>query len=158
MAMRLPEASRDLLESHMKRAGGGAVQAIPSAHIESISNRITLLFSGAKDSFADVELCMHAVPEFNQKVYAITRSILPGHTLTYGEIARRMGDAGAARAVGKALGENPFPPVVPCHRVLSTAIGSAVKLGGFSGGDGVKTKLRMLQIEQAQIGEEPSLF
>jgi len=87
-------------------------------------------------------------------VYEITRAIPPGRTLTYGEVARRLGDPNAARAVGQALGHNPFAPVVPCHRVLAAHSGA----GGFSAEGGVVTKLRMLQIEKAQMGSEPGLF
>jgi methylated-DNA-[protein]-cysteine S-methyltransferase len=69
-------------------------------------------------------------------------------------VAARLGEPGAARAVGRALGHNPFAPVVPCHRVLAAATGP----GGFSAEGGVATKLRMLQIEKAQLGSEPGLF
>ena len=80
-------------------------------------------------------------------------SIGPGATLTYGEIAELLGDRLLARDVGEALGHNPFPIIVPCHRVL--AAGS--KLGGFSAPGGVRTKLRLLEIEGAQPGG-PTLF
>lgn len=78
---------------------------------------------------------------------------MPGETVTYGEIARRLSDPGAARAVGQALGSNPFAPVVPCHRVLA-ADGRA---GGFSANGGVTTKLRLLLIEHARFNG-PGLF
>ncbi|HEY8358038.1 MAG TPA: MGMT family protein, partial [Ramlibacter sp.] len=74
--------------------------------------------------------------------------------LTYGEVARRIGDPGAARAVGQALGSNPFAPVVPCHRVLA----AGGRSGGFSAEGGAATKLRMLQMEQARFDGEPGLF
>ena len=77
----------------------------------------------------------------------------PGETMTYGEMARRLGEPGAARAVGQALGANPFAPVVPCHRILAAHSGG----GGFSAPGGVATKLRMLQIEKARFGG-PGLF
>ena len=71
----------------------------------------------------------------------------PGETLTYGEIAVRLGDRLLARDVGAALGQNPWPIVVPCHRV--TAAGG--KLGGFSARGGVNTKVRLLALEGAQV-------
>ena len=89
-----------------------------------------------------------AYSEFHQRVYAIARRIAPGHTRTYGEVAQELGDKSLARAVGQALGRNPFAPIVPCHRVLA----ANGKPGGFSGGGGVATKLRMLAIE----GTSPS--
>jgi methylated-DNA-[protein]-cysteine S-methyltransferase len=97
---------------------------------------------------------MRDVPEFNQRVYAAARAIPPGRTLTYGEVAQQIGEPGAARAVGQALGHNPFAPVVPCHRILAAGNGG----GGFSAEGGVATKLRMLQIEHARMGPQPSLF
>lgn len=74
--------------------------------------------------------------------------------MTYGEIATQIGEPFAARAVGQALGHNPFAPVVPCHRILAANSGS----GGFSAEGGVATKLRMLQVEKARFGAEPGLF
>lgn len=88
------------------------------------------------------------VPDFNRSVYDIARTIPPGSTLTYGEIAERLGDRSLARDVGHALGQNPFPVIVSCHRVM--AVGG--KTGGFSAPGGVSTKMRMLTIERAQLG------
>jgi methylated-DNA-[protein]-cysteine S-methyltransferase len=96
-------------------------------------------------------LDMERVPEFNRRVYAAARAIPPGETLTYGEVAERIGERGAAQAVGQALGRNPFPIVVPCHRVLAAGGG----LGGFSAPGGVDTKRCMLAIEGAGT---PALF
>jgi methylated-DNA-[protein]-cysteine S-methyltransferase len=87
-------------------------------------------------------------------VYAAAQDILPGKTQTYGEIATLLGEPGSARAVGQALGHNPFPIIVPCHRVLA----SGAQSGGFSAPGGVSTKLRMLLIEGAEIGGAPGLF
>ena len=89
---------------------------------------------------------MDDVPPFPRRVYEVTRTIPPGATLSYGDVAVRLGAPGSARAVGRALGQNPFPIVVPCHRVLATG----GKAGGFSGSGGVATKLRLLSIEGAQ--------
>lgn len=93
------------------------------------------------------------IPDFNRRVYAIARQIPPGRTMTYGEIAQRLGDKALARAVGQAMGENPTPIVMPCHRVLA----ASGKTGGFSAPGGVATKLRLLTIERAQPGG-PTLF
>jgi len=90
---------------------------------------------------------MDQVPAFHRRVYEVARAIPPGMTLSYGEIAARAGAPGAARAVGQALGRNPFPIVVPCHRVLA----AGGKIGGFSAQGGIATKRRMLAIEGAQL-------
>ena len=95
-----------------------------------------------------------AVPEFHSRVYAYTRTLQPGQTATYGEVAAALGAPDAARAVGQALGANPFAPIVPCHRVLA----AGGKPGGFSGGQGALTKLRMLELEGGAWGGTLSLF
>ena len=97
---------------------------------------------------------MEGVPEFERRVYEVARRIPPGATLTYGEIAARLGDKLLARDVGQALGRNPFPIVIPCHRVLA----AGGKTGGFSARGGVATKMKMLQIEGAITSDEPLLF
>lgn len=102
---------------------------------------------------ATVPLDMALAPPFHQQVWQATRRIPMGQTLTYGEFAALLGLPGAARAVGQALGANPFAPIVPCHRVLAKGQGA----GGFSAPGGVATKLRMLQVERACFGA-PGLF
>ena len=87
---------------------------------------------------------MEQVPPFHRRVYETARSIAPGQTLSYGDLAARLGQPGAARAVGQALGKNPFALVVPCHRVLA----ADGRMGGFSANGGVTTKLRLLSIER----------
>ena len=109
---------------------------------------------GVLPDLQEIALDEFAVPAFHSRVYAFTRALEPGRTSTYGEVAAALGEAGAARAVGQALGANPFAPIVPCHRVL--AAGRAP--GGFSGGQGALTKLRMLEIEGGAWGGTQSLF
>jgi methylated-DNA-[protein]-cysteine S-methyltransferase len=101
----------------------------------------------------DVTIDTDGLPELNRKVYVIARTIPPGSTLTYGEIAERLGDKLLAREVGQALGQNPIPLIVPCHRVLA----AGGKTGGFSAPGGVVSKLRLLTIEGAQPNG-PTLF
>lgn len=112
------------------------------------------LLQGGHDDLAHIVLDMRGVSEFHQRIYAIARRIPPGQTRTYGEIAEELGDKGLARAVGQAMGHNPFAPVVPCHRVLA----AGNKPGGFSAGGGALTKLRMLAIEDARPNGMASLF
>jgi methylated-DNA-[protein]-cysteine S-methyltransferase len=109
---------------------------------------------GEASDLAPVALDMDRVPEFNGRVYAVAPDMPPGATLTYGEIAGRPVDRGLARAVGQALGHNPFPIVVPCHRVLA----AGGKRGGFSANGGVRTKRRRLAIEGAPAIGGPMLF
>ena len=127
------------------RPDGEAARAVAavSAHLRGEASEI--------DAIA---LDMRAIAPFNRQVYEITRAIPRGQTLTYGEIAKRLGASGAARAVGRALGQNPIPIIVPCHRVLA----AGGKTGGFSADGGVETKLRILTIEKARTSAEPSLF
>ena len=111
------------------------------------------LLEGRRDQLLDIELDLDDIGPFERSVYEVTRAIPPGETLTYGEVARRIGEPGAARAVGQALGANPLPIVIPCHRVL----GAGGQLVGFSANGGTETKRRMLLIEGA-TAVPPSLF
>ncbi|OGS63640.1 MAG: 6-O-methylguanine DNA methyltransferase [Elusimicrobia bacterium RIFOXYB2_FULL_62_6] len=87
---------------------------------------------------------MKAYTPFQRAVWRACMAIPAGETRSYGWIARRIGRPGAARAVGSALGKNPFAPAVPCHRVIS----SDGSLGGFSAPGGLKTKARLLAKEK----------
>ncbi len=119
---------------------------------EAIEGIVALLRGEPRD-LTGVAIDNSRTPEFNAKVYAITRAIPPGRTITYGEIATQLGDKLLARDVGQALGENPCPLVMPCHRVVA----ANGKPGGFSAAGGVVTKLKLLSIEGAQPGG-PTLF
>lgn len=129
------------------------VTAPPTVIADAIAG-IQALLRGAPRDLQEVPLDMDGVPPFHQRVYTISRQILPGHTLTYGEVAKRLGSPGSARAVGQALGANPFSIVVPCHRVLA----AGYKLGGFSAPGGGDTKRRVLAIEGALAPGTLTLF
>lgn len=101
----------------------------------------------------DVVLDWHGVPDFSRAVYQLALAIEPGQTRSYGELADDLGGKGMARAVGQALGANPFAPVVPCHRILA-AHGAR---GGFSANGGTRTKLQLLEWEGAALGDGISL-
>src|SRR5207244_4465282 len=100
-----------------------------------------------------VALDMERVSPFHRRVYQVARTIPPGATLSYGDIAAHLGARGLARAVGQALGRNPFAIVVPCHRVLA----AGGKAGGFSANGGITTKLRLLSLEGAHANRQPEL-
>ncbi|MBV8217310.1 MAG: methylated-DNA--[protein]-cysteine S-methyltransferase [Solirubrobacterales bacterium] len=119
----------------------------------AIADMVSLLEGGCPD-LRSLVLDERGLDEFRRRVYAATREIGPGTTATYGEIARAIGDPGAARAVGAALAQNPFPIIVPCHRVLA----ASGALHGFSAPGGIATKRRMLEIERAPGFTQPALF
>jgi methylated-DNA-[protein]-cysteine S-methyltransferase len=116
--------------------------------------QIVALLDGQRRDLREIALDESGLDPFPRAVYAATREIGPGETATYGAIARAIGDPGSAREVGAALGRNPFPIVVPCHRVLA-ADGA---LTGFSAPGGIKTKRRMLEIEGAAGFTQQALF
>jgi methylated-DNA-[protein]-cysteine S-methyltransferase len=153
-AVQLPEADEAGTRRRLLRYTGEVPEMAPPPFVQQAIVRIQALLQGAKDDLADLPLDMAAVPEFHRRVYELTRAIPPGQVLTYGEVAARLGEPGAARAVGQALGRNPFAPVIPCHRVLA----AGGKPGGFSAEGGAVTKLRMLEIEGAPLGGGPGLF
>jgi methylated-DNA-[protein]-cysteine S-methyltransferase len=154
VGVQLPEGDGEATRARMRRRFPGAPETQPPASMQAIAVRVAGLLSGQPDALLDVDLDMDNISPFHRRVYEITRAIPPGRTLTYGEVADQLGEPGAARAVGQALGHNPFAPIVPCHRVLA----ARTRGGGFSAEGGVATKLRMLQIEKAQLGREPGLF
>ena len=94
------------------------------------------------------------MPAFDRSVYEAARRIPRGEVLSYGELAAQIGAPRAAQAVGRALGRNPVPIIVPCHRVLARGGGS----GGFTAPGGLATKFRMLEIEGARRAGDPELF
>jgi methylated-DNA-[protein]-cysteine S-methyltransferase len=153
-AVQLPEATPEGTRLRLLRFTGEVPEAEPPAFVRDAIRRTQRLLEGEHDDLADLPLDWSAVPEFYRRVYEVTRAIPPGEILTYGEVARRVGEPGAARAVGRALGWNPFAPVVPCHRVLA----AGGRSGGFSAEGGAHTKLRMLEIERARLGGQQGLF
>lgn len=152
--LRLPAATPQGTLAALRRRHPGAIESEPAPGMRQAMDRIVALLGGRSDDLADLPLDMAGVPDFHRRVYEAARRIGPGHTRTYGELADELGEPGAARAVGQALGANPFAIVVPCHRVLA----AGGRGGGFSAPGGVDTKLRLLEIEHARIGSQPSLF
>ncbi|MCV2368899.1 methylated-DNA--[protein]-cysteine S-methyltransferase [Roseateles oligotrophus] len=157
----LPEENAGLTRERMRVRFRAAIEGEPNAQVLRAIDAIQRLLAGdptAQADLLDVQLDQSEVAEFNLNVHAITRQIPLGQTMTYGEIARRLGQPGAARAVGRAEGDNPFAPIVPCHRVL----GSNGYSGGFSAPGGAQTKQKLLAIEAAATGqmaaEQQALF
>jgi methylated-DNA-[protein]-cysteine S-methyltransferase len=153
VGVQFPEGSdqatrRRLLRRHLK-----ACETIPPAAVQRTIEDIVALLEGERRDLSEAVLDWGAVPDFNRRVYHVARAIPPGSTLSYGEVAARLGDRNLARDVAQALGQNPFPIIVPCHRIMA----AGGKTGGFSAPGGVRTKLRLLSIERAQPGG-PTLF
>ena len=154
--VQLPESDQAGTRARLQRRFPDCIESLPPPAVQDAIRDLVALLLGEPNQPTDlsnIELDMQGVPPFNRRVYEIARAITPGTTLTYGEIAKRLGDPGAARAVGQALGHNPFAPVVPCHRVLA----AGGRSGGFSATGGVATKLRLLQIERTRFNG-PGLF
>jgi methylated-DNA-[protein]-cysteine S-methyltransferase len=151
----LPDADSARTRAGVERRFPGAVLAPATPVVQQAIDGIVALFRGEKRDLREIVLDVDGLPEFNRRVYALARTIPPGVTLTYGEVAMRLGTPGMARAVGQALGQNPWPIVVPCHRVLAADGG----MGGFSAPGGVATKRRMLEIEGVEgVQAPPRLF
>jgi methylated-DNA-[protein]-cysteine S-methyltransferase len=153
LAVRFAEGDETKTREKLLRRAPGAIESKPTPAVQHAIDGIVALLLGEPRDLADIAIDDAQTPPINRKVYAIARTIPPGRTMTYGEIAERLGDKALAREVGEALGQNPCPIVMPCHRVLA----ANGKTGGFSAPGGVATKLRLLTIEGAQP-DGPTLF
>jgi methylated-DNA-[protein]-cysteine S-methyltransferase len=150
----LPERDEATAHRRLARRFPDADEAAPPGFVAAAIEDIVALLAGEPRDLSHLPIALDTVPPFNRRVYDVALSIPPRETLTYGEVAARIGEPGAARAVGVALGQNPFAPIVPCHRVLA----ASGRTGGFSAEGGVETKLRMLTIEKARTSAQPGLF
>lgn len=151
--VQIHDGSERATRASVLRRFPGAQEAPPPAGVQRAIEGIVALLHGERRDLSEVAIDDEDLPAFNRKVYDVTRAIPPGATLTYGEVAERLGDKLLARDVGQALGQNPIPLIVPCHRVLA----ASGKTGGFSAPGGVASKLRLLSIEGAQPNA-PTLF
>ncbi|MBF6292523.1 methylated-DNA--[protein]-cysteine S-methyltransferase [Nocardia farcinica] len=152
VGFRLPEPDPAALRAGFERRG--VREDEPTDAIATAVAGIRAHLSGELDDLRWIPVDLGAVPDFHRAVYEVTRAIDPGRTLTYGQVAHRVGLPGAAQAVGQALGRNPVPLIVPCHRVLA----ADHALHGFSAPGGIGTKARLLEIERTPGFGEPTLF
>lgn len=150
----LPEGSEERTRARVKKRFPEAAEALPPAEIEKIIDEVIALVAGEKIDFSHVTLDHAPLPEFSRRVYEIVRTIPIGHTLTYGDIAKKLGDVSLSREVGQAMGRNPTPIIMPCHRVVA----ASGKAGGFSAPGGVDTKMKLLSIERRHGDHAPTLF
>ena len=150
----LPDSDDDRLRRSLARRFPGAAEARPTGAAAEAVARITAFLAGEPDDFRDLVLDEDGIADFERAVYRAARAIPAGSTSTYGEIARALGDVRESRRVGQALGRNPWPIVIPCHRVT----GAGGWMGGFSAPGGRETKLRLLELEGALAAEGLPLF
>lgn len=116
---------------------------------ESLQKRLLQFAEGQRVEFDDFRLDLPKQSKFREKVLEATRRLKYGMTISYGELAQRVGHPGAARAVGTVMSTNRFPILIPCHRVLA----SGGKLGGYTAPQGIKLKQRLLDMERSATFE-----
>jgi len=145
VCFQLPEATAELTESRIAEKSGACKCANPPVAISTLMERIRKHLSGELQEFRDVPVDLSAAAPFARRVLEAAREIPPGKTMTYGELARRAGRPDAARAVGRIMGSNPIPLIIPCHRVVA----AGGKPGGFSAPGGRMSKAELLAIERS---------
>lgn len=150
----LPSANDEATRAAVKRRAPSAAEDAPPPFARRAIDKIVRLCAGDGVTFDDVLLDRSAIEPFANRVYDILLKTPLGETTTYGAIAEELGDKSLSRAVGAALGANPFPIIIPCHRV--TAAGG--RMGGFSAPGGTDTKRRLLEIEGAFAADKLPLF
>jgi methylated-DNA-[protein]-cysteine S-methyltransferase len=147
----LPERSREAVERRLLRHGGvSSATAQPPWVVELIAS-IKAYAAGEDVDFSGVPVDLDGVDDFRLAIYDAARKLSFGETTTYGELAKTAGHAGLARETGAALGANPVPLVIPCHRILA----AGGKIGGFSAPGGSITKEKMLAMEGVRVGPPP---
>jgi methylated-DNA-[protein]-cysteine S-methyltransferase len=152
VAVLLPERQDAALRARLLRRHPGAREATPFDAAARAMEGIIALIGGERRDLSGVVLDLGDMQEFDRRVYAVVRTIKPGATLTYGAIATQLGEPDARR-IGEAMGRNPCPIIVPCHRVVA----AGGKTGGFSAPGGAATKRRLLAIEGVPA-DQPTLF
>ncbi len=150
----LPEATAAATLARLKRHRPDAEPRDPPPFVTEAVAVIQALARGEAVDMTTIPLDQNGYGDLERRVWDIAHAIPHGQTLTYGDIARRLGDIALSRAVGRALGANPIPIIVPCHRVVA----AEGRSGGFSAPGGVSTKLRLLNIERAATSPAPMLF
>lgn len=152
VGVQLPEGDEAATRARMQRRFPSCPEIPAPPMVAATIASVQALLRGEPASFDAVPLDMSAVPPLHQRVYALALALPRGQTTTYGAMASQLGEPGLARAVGQALGANPFAPIVPCHRILA----AGGRSGGFSAHGGARTKLKLLELEGALT--QSSLF
>jgi O-6-methylguanine DNA methyltransferase len=133
-----------LLQRHIRDAFGDDIDLNHSVAMRMIIQKLQRYWSGEKISLSDVPMDWSSLTEFQQKVLRAAAQIPYGSIDTYSGIAHKIGSPRSARAVGNALANNPFPLLVPCHRVIK----SDGSIGGFSAPSGIMLKEQLLRLER----------
>ncbi len=154
--VQLPEPTRAETEARIRRAGIEPSGMSLSAFATEAVRALQMYLAGTAVTLETLRLDETFVSTFNASIYRALRVVPRGTTVTYGDLAKQVGQPGAARAVGMAMGRNPWPVIVPCHRVLA----SGNKMGGFSAPGGTATKKKLLGLEGVAVGDPvlPGLF
>jgi methylated-DNA-[protein]-cysteine S-methyltransferase len=130
------------------RTPAGHGETPPPPWVKTIMQRVQLHLAGQPQDFSDVPYDFARVTDFAAAVLRATLAVKSGSTATYGDLAAALGQpAAASRAVGAALGDNPWPLLIPCHRIVA----AGGRMTGFSGPGGIATKVRLLALEGAQL-------
>ncbi len=149
--VKLPERSERATERALAGSAGARRSDDPPAEAREAIRRIVHHLAGNPQDLTAIRLDLDGAPGFHRRVYEELRRVPSGETVSYGELAERVGSPGAARAVGRAMRENPCAVVVPCHRVLA----ANGKPGGFSAFGGFSTKAKLLGIEGVPLAGPP---
>jgi methylated-DNA-[protein]-cysteine S-methyltransferase len=147
--LQLPEPTPGATERRLRGRSTDMSVGEPPPRIRQAIAAVESYMAGECVDFSPVAVDLSGVGDFYHRIYEATRRLGWGETTTYGELARRVGSPGAARAVGQAMGRNPIPIIVPCHRVL----GGGRRIGGFSAFGGAVTKTRLLALEGVHLGD-----
>jgi methylated-DNA-[protein]-cysteine S-methyltransferase len=156
VAVQLPERDRAATERRLVSKCGSSGAAAPPPAIAALISDITRYLDGERVDFSTVPVDLSSLDPFRRKLYETMRALPWGTTTTYGALARTVGltQWEGARDVGEAMGRNPVPIVIPCHRVLA----AGQKLGGFSAPGGARTKAKLLALEGVRFdGGAPRL-
>ena len=154
--VQLPEQDRAATARRLAAKCGSEGEAAPPPWVQGLVADIQNYLTGARIHFSGVAVDLDGVDDFRRRIYLALRDVGFGCTVTYGELARAIGSTEweAARDVGDAMGRNPMPVVIPCHRVLA----AGGRLGGFSAYGGVTTKQKLLALEGVDLdGSAPRL-
>ena len=151
--VQLPEATAAHTEARLQRLGATRCDDELPDFVVSCRGKLQRYFDGERETFAGIALDTVNVAPFNAAIYAALRTIPWGQITTYGALAELAGAPGTARAVGAAMASNPWPIIVPCHRVLA----ASNKIGGFSAHGGADTKRALLTLEGVHL-DPPSLW
>ena len=151
VGVQLPEKDRAATERRLAAKAASAGAAVPPPWVAALVADIKRYLDGAPVDFSAVAVDLDGLDPFRRKLYESMRALAWGHTTTYGELARQLGstDWEGAREVGEAMGRNPVPVVIPCHRVLA----AGGKLGGFSAPGGAATKAKLLALEGVHLDD-----